>query len=233
MLNTLKLKFSLLVLVFLFFGVTLNADPIIIKGVDGSWIPVLAKSWNEKGGGVILEVVKDVDVAKIRTSLTELFPNMSIEIIGKTLFFSDTKVSSLFSILNGIDTGTSLSFIDKTLLQNQNSTIFKPQNTTKLTGDNVIESKIEAISFNPEKTSLFLDIKITQRAAKGVFHRYYGKQRIVVTFAMKESKIDSNNPRNLRFAPLLFLKKGNTLHFIPFRNKGDKLLTLTDFRVIK
>ena len=211
---------------------SLKADPVVIKGVDGSWIPVLIQSWNEKGGGVILDPAEGVKISELRSKLIELFPNMSIEIIGKTLFFSSTNVNSLFSILNKVETGITLPSTGEKLLQKKDMPLLRKKQEAPLDREKVIESTVAATSFSKENELFFIDVIITKRAEKGTFHRYFGRQRLAVPFEMKDSVVDPGNPRNMRSAPLLFLKKGDTFHFIPTKVKGKKLLRVEDFRII-
>ena len=226
-------KSAKIIAVLLLFSLCLTADPVVIKGVDGSWIPVLIQSWNEKGGGVILDPAEGVKISELRSKLIELFPNMSIEIIGKTLFFSSTNVNSLFSILNKIDTGIVLPSTGEKLLQKKDMPIFKKKTEAPLDKEKVIESTVTTTSFSKEKELFFIDVTITKRAEKGKFHRYYGRQRLAVPFVFKDSIVDPENPKNIWGAPLLFLKKGDSLLFIPTRVKGKKLLRIEDFIVLR
>jgi len=210
----------------------LKADPVIVKGVDGSWIPVLIESWNEKGGGVILDPAEGVKFSELRSKLIKLFPNMSIEVIGRTLFFSSTSANSLFSILNKVDTGISLPSTGEKLLKNKDMPIFRKKSETPLNKEQVIECTVAETSFSKEKKLFFIDVVIAKRAEKGVFHRYFGRQRLATPFVMKDSQVDPKNSANIRSAPLLFLKKGDRLDFIPKREKGKKLLRIKDFRIV-
>lgn len=219
------------VLIF-FFSLNLTADPVVIKGVDGSWIPVLIQSWNEKGGGVILKPAEGVKNSELRSKLIELFPNMSIEIIGKTLFFSSTNANSLFNILNKIETGIILPSTGEKLLKNKSMPVFTVKKEIPLDKEKIVESEVTATSFSKEEELLFIDIVIKKRAEKGKFHRYYGRQRLAVPFNFKNSIVDPQDPRNQRYAPLLFLKKDDKLNFIPTKVKGKKFLRIEDFRII-
>ncbi len=212
---------------------SLGADPVVIKGVDGSWIPVLIQSWNEKGGGVILEPAEGVKKSELRSKLIELFPNMSIEVIGSTLFFSSTNVNSLFNILNKVEIGITLPSTGEKLLKNKDMPIFTAKKEMPLNKENVVECVVAATSFSKEQELFFIDIVIKKRAEKGPFRRYYGRQRLAIPFMFKDSIVDPQDPRNLRYAPLLFLKKDDALNFIPKREKGKKLLRIEDFRVIR
>jgi hypothetical protein len=222
---------KIIAVLIIFFSLTMTADPVVIKGVDGSWIPVLIQSWNEKGGGVLLEPAQGVKNSELRTKLIELFPNMSIEIIGNTLFFSSTNVTSLFNILNKVETGITLPSTGEKLLKNKDMPIFKKKPEKHLDKEKVVESVVTATSFSKEKELFFIDILIKKRAEKGEFHRYYGRQRLAVPFTFKDSVVDPQDPKNLRYAPLLFLKKDDKLNFIPKRIKGKKFLRIEAFRM--
>ncbi len=224
-----KTFFSLFIFIV---SIQIYADPVVIKGVDGTWLPVLASSWSEKNNGVMLSPAKNIDPQTLRTKLLEAFPGMSIEIIGRNLFFPTVSVESLFSIIGGVDIGISLQ-TDEKAARNGGNIILDTKTPKALSGDNVIESRVESISFNEDSGKMFIDITITGRASKGPFRRYFGRQRIKVAFEMKDGTIDQDNPQNKKFAPLLLLKEGSTFSFIPEQVDSSRIFTISNFNIIK
>ncbi len=219
--------FTVAVTLILFFS-NLHASPLIIKGVDGTWLPVLASSWSEKSGGVMLKPAEGVDLLKLRKKLTDMFPDMTIEIINRNLFFPSTNIDALFGILNNVDVGISV----KTEIYSK-ETLEKPVRKTadefSLLKDELIEAAVENVKFEPAKGKLFLDVTITKRAKKGDFSKLYGKQRLTVTFKMTNDSADTEDEKNKYFSPLLFAKKGTKISFIPQALELDRTVTIARF----
>jgi hypothetical protein len=213
----------------LFFS-NLSASPLIIKGVDGTWLPVLASSWSEKSGGVMLKPAEGVDLTKLRKKLTDMFPDMTIEIINKNLFFPSTSIEVLFGILNNVDVGISVKaeiYPKETL----DKPVKKTVDEFAAVKDELIEAVVENVVFEVAKGKLFLDVTITKRAKKGDFAKLYGKQRIAVTFKMTNDTADTEDERNKYFSPLLFSKKGTKISFLPQTQEPDRTVTISRFAI--
>lgn len=227
MLKNNRSVFVFIVLVLLNFQ-TIQASPLIIKGVDGTWLPVLASSWSEKSGGVMLKPAEGVDLAKLRKKLTDMFPDMTIEIINRNLFFPSTNIDILFGILNNVDVGISV----KTEIYPK-ETLEKPVRKTadefSVLKDELIEATVENVIFEPAKGKLFLDVTITKKAKKGDFSKLNGKQRLAVTFKMTNDSADTEDEKNKYFSPLLFAKKGTKISFIPQASELDRTVIISRF----
>jgi hypothetical protein len=206
-----------LIFCFFLFSSTLSGDPVIIRGVDGTWLPVLVSSWIEKNNGVILKPVKDIDPQILRTKLLDSFPGMNIEIINRDLFFPSINAESLFSTIGSTDIGLSVKSESNTLSKNPDVAVHSDSEFLKpLRGDEVIKAEVEEISFDDEKGIMLLDISIIDRASTGKFKRYFGKQRLKVSFVLKEDgTVDREKNQNKFFSKILLLKKGSVLSFIP------------------
>ncbi len=195
----------------------LNADPLIVKGVDGTWLPVIASSWSERNNGVIVVLKENADIEKIRAKLSETFPNLKIEVSGNALFFSSTNIESLFSLISGAETGVVL---PEKKLPDPSSRLIIPQNTEL--GPDEVEGTVESLSFDTKTGHLF--INITTKT---------GKMTLQVTYKMKDGKADTNDEKNKYLSRLLLLKKGNVIVFKPVRTVGSKFTSLSDYLIRK
>lgn len=195
----------------------LNADPLIVKGVDGTWLPVIASSWSERNNGVIVVLKEDADTEKIRAKLYETFPNLKMEVSGNALFFNSTNIESLFSLLSGAETGVVL---PAKKLPDPSSRLIIPQNT-ELAPDEV-EGTVESLSFDTKTGHLFINITTKK-----------GKTTLQVTYRMKDGKADENDEKNKYFSRLLLLEKGSVIVFKPVRTKGSKFISISDYLIRK
>lgn len=221
--------FNVAVTLMLLFS-NLQASPLIIKGVDGTWLPVVASSWSEKSGGVMLKTAEGVDLIKLRKKLIDQFPDMTIEIINKNLFFPSTNIDALFSILNNFDVGISVKneMYPKETLE---KSVRKSVDEFSLIKDEVIEAAVESVAFESAKGKLLLDVVITKRAKKGDFSKLYGKQKLAVTFKMANDSADTEDERNKYFGPLLFSKKGTKISFLPQALELDRTVAISRFTI--
>ncbi|MGI6393470.1 MAG: hypothetical protein ACOX2F_01855 [bacterium] len=200
----------------------------MIKGVDGTWLPVLASSWSERSGGVMLKTVEGVDLIKLKKKLIEVFPDMTIEVINKNLFFPSTRIEVLFELLNGFDVGISVkteSFSKESL----NKPIEVTADEFASIKNELIEAVVENVVFEPAQGLLFLDVKITKRGQKGDFSKLYGKRRVAVSFKMADGSADESDEKNKYFGPLLFAKKGTKIAFLPHSQEPDRTITISRF----
>lgn len=195
----------------------LNADPLIVKGVDGTWLPVIASSWSERNNGVIVVLKENADIEKIRAKLSETFPNLKIEVSGNALFFNSTNIESLFSLISGAETGVVL---PSKKLPDPSSPLFVPQNT-ELAPDEV-EGTVESLSFDTKTGHLFINIMTKT-----------GKMTLQIAYKMKDGKSDTNDEKNKYLSRLLLLKKGNVIVFKPVRTAGSKFMSISDYLIRK
>lgn len=235
--NNLKMKaLFYIVLPFMFFFtmfMQLSAEPLVIKGVDGTWLPVLVSSWTEKNNGVFLKPIKNIDPQILRTKLLDKFPDMNIEIINEGIFFPSINTETLFSIVGGVDIGLNRPSESKTLWENPDIKILKKnQEKEPLTGEEVIEAKVNEVSFDEKKGEMHIAITITERASKGKFRRYFGRQLIKVVFNMNNGVVDKNDPHNQKFGKLLLLKEGSSFSFIPKKTDPSKAFIISEYYII-
>lgn len=195
----------------------LNADPLIVKGVDGTWLPVIASSWSERNNGVIVVLKENADIEKVRAKLLEAFPNLRIGVSGNALFFSSTNIESLFSLISGEETGIVL---PEKKLPDPSSRLIIPQNP-ELAPDEV-EGAVESLSFDTKTGHLFINIMTKT-----------GKMTLQIAYKMKDGKSDTNDEKNKYLSRLLLLKKGNVIVFKPVRTAGSKFMSISDYLIRK
>jgi len=226
---------TIVFLCLMFISKGLFAEPVVIKGVDGTWLPVLAESWIERNNGVVLKPKKNIEPLILRTKLIDRFPDMNIEIINRDLFFPSINIETLFSIIGNIDIDLQQPSEIKSLWADSNVKIIKKEDIKEpLSGDEVISSKVNSLSFDEEDGKMFIEITITERAGSGKFRRYFGKQKIVVLFALKDGVVDQNNSQNKLNGRLLLLKEGSVLNFIPKEyDSSSKAFIISDFYIVR
>lgn len=209
---------------------SLSALPLVIKSVDNEWLPILAQSWEEKNGGVFVTIEKNIDAKKlreIRNKISSQFPNTNVEIIGRRLFFTQVRVDTLFEYLKDVDLG----FDDlKRSTLNENSALFvkKGADESRISKDELIQAVVENVELEPETGRLSVIVKIQQKAKAGDFTRLNGRVRIEYVFAKKDGKIDETNEENKKFTPLMLMKKGDKISFIPVKQEA-RTLTISYF----
>lgn len=196
----------------------LSADPLIVKSVDGTWLPVIASSWSEKNGGVLIVLKENIDVGKLKSKLTELFPNLKIESVEKAVYFRATTVESLFSLLNGVETG----FAAMETTPTGKEKLFNSKSVNKEINPGEVESIVESISFDSVAGNLFINV-ITQSVRK----------TLQVAFKMKNGVADPEDEKNKFFGKLLLLTKGTRLTYIPVKIKGVKYHSISNYSLKK
>jgi hypothetical protein len=229
MLRSRKLILITVALIFLC-GFEVAASPMVIKGADGSWLPVIASSWSEKGGGVIVKTVEGVDLVSLRKNLTDIFPDITIEIINKSLFFPSTNIDDLFETIKNVDIGISVkafSFSKESL----EKPVIKKVEQAPLPKDELIEAVVHSVLFSAEEGKLVIDVIIKKRSKSGDFTRLNGKQKIIVMFKMKDGAADSEDEKNRYFGTLILIKKGNIISFIPEKIESHRTISISSFLI--
>ena len=208
----------------------MSAKPFILKSVDGSWLPMIAQSWVAKNGGVLVKVADGIKPNDLRREMLAKMPDLSIEILGKDLFFPTTTPDSLFELLKNIDIDVTEAAVKRqTTVENSEMFVKKSgENTSK---DEYTEAVVENVVFDEKNEKIVLTVRIQQRAKTGMFPKLYGIYRIEHTYKMKNDIVDPTDVKNMAFLPLITAKKGSKITFIP--EKLDlRILTITpDFKI--
>ncbi|MBR6421094.1 hypothetical protein IKS86_00050 [bacterium] len=206
------------------------AKPFILKSVDGSWLPMIAQSWVAKNGGVLVKVADGIKPNDLRREMLAQMPDLSIEILGKDLFFPTTTPDSLFELLKNIDIDVAEAGMRRQSMAETSEMFVKKsgENTSK---DEYTEAVVENVVFDEKNEKIILTVRIQQRAKTGMFPKLYGIYRIEHTYKMKNDIVDLTDVKNMAFLPLITAKKGSKITFIP-EKLDSRILTITpDFKI--
>ncbi len=206
------------------------AKPFILKSVDGSWLPMIAQSWVAKNGGVLVKVADGIKLNDLRKEMLAQMPDLSIEILGKDLFFPTTTPDSLFELLKNIDLDVAEAGVRRQSMAETSEMFVKKsgENTSK---DEYTEAVVENVVFDEKNEKIILTVRIQQRAKTGMFPKLYGVYRIEHTYKMKNDIVDPADVKNMAFLPLITAKKGSKITFIP-EKLDSRILTITpDFKI--
>lgn len=209
----------------------IHAMPFVLKSVDGSWLPMIAQSWVAKNGGVLVKLADGIKPGALRKEMLSKIPDLSIEILGKDLFFPTTTPDSLFEMLKNIDIDVT-GIIAKRPNTSENSDMFvKKSAENPVPKDEYIEALIENSVFDEQNKKIIVSIKIQQRAKNGAFTKLYGRYRIEHVYNVKDGSIDPADAENMAFVPLIMLKKGSKISFVPTKLDSRVLTIMPDFKI--
>ncbi len=209
---------------------SLSAKPFILKSVDGSWLPMIAQSWVAKNGGVLVKIADGIKPNELRKEMLSKIPDLSIEILGKDLFFPTTTPDSLFELLRNIDLDVAETGM-KRLSAAETSEMFVKKSAENPAKDEYTEALVENVVFDEKNEKIILTVRIQQRAKTGMFPKLYGVYRIEHTYKMKNDIVDPADVKNMAFLPLITVKKGSRITFIP-EKLDSRILTITpDFKI--
>ena len=207
------------------------AKPFILKSVDGSWLPMIAQSWVAKNGGVLVKVADGIKPNELRKEMLLKIPDLSIEILGKELFFPTTTPDSLFEVLKNIDLDVSEAVIKRPAAAENSEMFVKKSAENPVAKDEYTEAVVENVVFDEKSEKIVLTVRIQQRATAGMFPKLYGVYRIEHAYKMKHDIIDPSDVRNMAFLPLVTVKKGSRIVFIT-EKLDSRVLTITpDFKI--
>ncbi len=219
-----------------FFSGILFADPLLIKSADTSFIPVLAKSWQEKNDGVMMKIKRGVKLKVLKKNLQKIFPEMDVEIFGDNIFFPSTNIRSLFNLIAGVDMNISLNDDPMLILKEKSNRRFLKRNSRELSLKNRSDSIVAtvlAVSFDGKNGMMKLNIKITKKAKSGLFKRLFRRQVLKVFFNMKDNKVDVNDLDNRKKLKVLLLKKDSEIVFTISRKAPDGSFVVSQIEVKK
>ncbi len=223
-------KLTLLALFILLFS-DIQAMPFVLKSVDGSWLPMIAQSWVAKNGGVLVKIADGINPKALREEMNSKIRDLNVEILGKDLFFPTTTPDSLFEMLKNIDIDVS-EITTKRQNTYENSDIFvKKSSESTVPKEEVIEAIVENSFYDELNKKVVVSIKIQQRAKNGAFTKLNGKYRIEHTYRIKDGIIDPLDAENMAFVPLIMLKKGNKISFVPTKLDSRVLTIMPDFKI--
>ena len=209
---------------------SVDAMPFVIKSVDGSWLPMIAQSWVAKNGGVLVKLAYGIKPNALRKEMLSKIPDLSIEVLGKDLFFPTTTPDSLFEVLKNIDIDIT-EVLAKRQNSYENSEMFKKSAEETVPKDEYIEALVENSVYDEQNKKIVVSVKIQQRAKNGAFTKLFGRYRIEHTYKIKDGSIDPTDAENMAFVPLIMLKKGNKISFVPTKLDSRTLTIMPDFKI--
>lgn len=209
----------------------LSAKPFILKSVDGSWLPMIAQSWTVKNGGVLVKIADGIKPNELRKEMLLKIPDLSIEILGKDLFFPTTNPDGLFEVLKNIDLDISEALIKRQPSSENTEMFIKKSTENPASKDEYTEALVENVVFDEKNGKIILTVTIQQRAKTGMFPKLYGTYRIEHVFNMKNDAVDSSDGKNMAFIPLITAKKGSRIIFVPEKLDSRALTIMPDFKI--
>ena len=213
----------------MFFGA--DAKPFILKSVDGSWLPMIAQSWAVKNGGVLVKIADGIKPNELRKEMLSKIPDLSIEILGKDLFFPTTNPDGLFEVLKNIDLDVSEALMKRQSSPENSEMFVRKSAENPALKDEYAEAIVENAVFDEKNEKIILTVRIQQRAKTGMFPKLYGTYRIEHVFRMKNDIVDPDDVKNMAFLPLITAKKGNKIVFVPEKLDSRILTIMPDFKI--
>ena len=209
-----------------------DAKPFILKSVDGSWLPMIAQSWVVKNGGVLVKVADGIKLEELKNEIWLKNHDLSIDIYGKDLFFPTTTPDSIFEVLKNTDIDVAKITVRRQNSYENSEMFVKKSGESQFSKDEYIEAVVENRIFDEKNSKVVVFIKIQQQAKTGAFAQLNGKYRIEHVFEMKNGIVDPEESENKLFVPLIMLKKGNKITFVPEKKYEYRVLTITpDFKI--
>lgn len=205
--------------IFLFlilFTFCLSADVLLLKSADGSTVPGIALSWQEKDGGVLFNIDEKVDIILLKKTVSELFPNMRVEVMGQNLFFSSVKLDTLLPLVSGVDVKIKIEEtpfgVDKKYgsINNESSNI-------RLT-EKFITAKIISTDLDKKNMKIRFLLYIKKHCNNCSFPKLKGRKTAFVYFHGKDEKYPYE--KNKKTADALLVKKG-TFVYLSFLKKAN------------
>lgn len=202
----------------------LFSDPLVIKGAEGSYIPVVAASWHEKDGGVLMELHEKAPPEDVRNAILEKWPSMNVEIFGKNLFFSSTEVDTLFSFIMGVDIPVSVVESPFSVLEDTEIYDFSFE---KFSYEHPVckvcaEGKVISRKYLSD-TEIMLNISVDKSSGDKNFSRVKGEVRLLISFPSFDL------PGDLRkISDAVFAEPGDKMEFSFEEYKGKKLFSISE-----
>ena len=134
--------------IFLLFSSSVDAMPFVIRSVDGSWLPMIAQSWVSKNGGVLVKLADGIKPNALRKEMLSKIPDLSVEVLGKDLFFPTTTPDSLFEMLKNIDIDVSGITAKRQTTYDSSEMFVKKSAESTVPKDEYIEALVEDSVFD-------------------------------------------------------------------------------------
>lgn len=194
----------------------LGADPLLVRGADGTYLPILAEGWTARsGGGVQVRLRKGVNPAAVKERLAERFTDQTVEVRSGGIFISAIDIDAFQSAAAGFDIGISLSQDPLIKLREKQGTaedirIHQDQRVLADASD-FAEVTVGSVSFSAVDGLVKLEGTVAVAPA-GEFAKMSGAVKLRAFFRMKKRVVDDENDENRRKADLLVVRQGSLIY---------------------
>ncbi len=209
---------------FILYSNFLFSDPLVVKGAEGSYIPVVATSWHEKDGGVLMELHEKAPAEDVRNAILDKWPSMNVEIFGKNLFFSSTEIDTLFSFIAGVDIPISIVNSPFSELEDIEIHDFSFENFShkRPLCKNCAEGEVISREYLSD-TEMIINISVDKQSGDKRFSRVKGNIKLLISFS------DSSLPDDLeKISDALFAESGDRVEFNFEEHRGKRLFSISE-----
>lgn len=215
----------------------LAADPLLVRGADGSYLPLLAEEWRSAKNGVYLKIRKGIDFGALKDRLIEKFPEQTIEIRNEQIFFASIEEEALLRLLAGVDVGVSFQQTPLAVLREKKDLpdgVFVPleQRTQKTPGE-IIEAEVVSLSFSGIDGLVKAEVVVRTAPASGDFAKLKGAVKIKAFFKMKKKKVDVEDESNQRKSDLLIVQPKSLVYLRLEKKDTDETYLVSEARLKK
>jgi len=215
----------------------LRADPLLVRGADGSYLPILAEQWQAKGSGVYVKVKSGVDPAALKEKLAEKFPEQTIEIRNGQLFFASVEVDVLLHLLTGVETGVSLPQDPVVLLREKkdvaDNLALPPDQRPEPVPGELVETEVVAVSFSGVDGLIKAEVLVRTPPASGEFAKLKGPVKVKAFFKMKRKKVDADDEDNQRKSDILLVQPKSLIYLRLEKKETDETYLVSEARLKK
>jgi len=216
---------------------SLWADPLLVKGADGTYLPILAESWGIKGGGVLVRIKKGVDAAAVKERLAEKLPDQTVELRSGNIFFASVELDALLHAVAGVDTGIALKFDPIALLREKKETAdsitASPDQKEIVGADEFAEAELQSVSFSGIDGLAKLEVTVRVGPAAGEFMKLKGPIKAKALFKMKKKSADIDDEDNQRKADLLVARPKSLIYLRLDKKEEDGTYLVTEAHLKK
>lgn len=229
-----------LLAIFLFvsaISLPLAADPLVVRGADGSYLPLLAEEWRAVKNGVFLKIRKGIDLGTLKDRLIEKFPEQTVEIRNEQIFFASIDEDALLHLIAGVDVGIAFPQKPLAVLREKKDlpdNLFLPpeQRAKKMLGE-FIEAEIISLSFSGIDGLVKAEVMIKATPTSGEFAKLKGAIKIKAFFKMKKKRVDVEDESNLRKSDLLIVQPKSLIYLRLEKKDTDEAYLVSEAHLKK
>lgn len=215
----------------------LVADPLLVRGADGSYLPLLAEEWHSAKNGVYLKIRKGIDLGTLKDRLVEKFPEQTVDVRNEQIFFSSIEMDALLHLVAGVDVGIALPQKPLAVLREKkdlpdNLVTPAEQRMQKTLGE-FIEAEVVSLSFSGIDGLVKAEVTVKTPPAAGEFAKLKGTIKIKAFFKMKKKKVDAEDESNRRKSALLIVQPKSVVYLRLEKKDTDEAYLVSEARIKK